>query len=33
MKLYDTYQYLDLGLDLYAPQSTTDKDGNRVIIA
>ena len=33
MKLYDTYQYLDLGLDPYAPQSTTDKDGNRVIIA
>lgn len=33
MTIPDTYQFLDYGLDLYAPQSTVDKDGNRVIIA
>lgn len=33
MELSETYQLFDCGLDLYAPQSTTDKDGNRVIIA
>lgn len=33
MKIYEHFQYLDYGLDLYAPQSTTDKDGRRVIIA
>ncbi len=27
------YQYLDYGFDLYAPQSTLDKEGNRVVIA
>ncbi|MGN0634091.1 MAG: glycoside hydrolase family 32 protein [Oscillospiraceae bacterium] len=33
MELSENYQLFDCGLDLYAPQSTTDKDGNRVIIA
>ncbi len=33
MDLPDRYQYLDYGLDLYAPQSTTDKDGRRVLTA
>ncbi|MGN0677644.1 MAG: glycoside hydrolase family 32 protein [Ruminococcus sp.] len=33
MELSENYQFFDYGLDLYAPQSTTDKDGNRVIIA
>ena len=33
MQLSDTYQFFDYGIDLYAPQSTTDKDGNCVIIA
>lgn len=33
MKLSDTVQYFDCGLDLYAPQSTLDKDGRRVVIA
>lgn len=33
MKIYENFQYLDYGLDLYAPQSTTDKDGRRVVIA
>lgn len=27
------YQYLDYGLDLYAPQTNLDKAGNRVVIA
>ncbi|MCI5910249.1 MAG: glycoside hydrolase family 32 protein [Oscillospiraceae bacterium] len=27
------YSFFDYGLDLYAPQSTTDKDGNRIVIA
>lgn len=33
MELSETYQLFDCGLDLYAPQSTTDEEGNRVIIA
>lgn len=33
MELSENYQLFDYGIDLYAPQSTTDKDGNRVIIA
>lgn len=33
MKLSEDYQLFDYGIDLYAPQSTTDKDGNRVVIA
>lgn len=33
MTIPDTYCFLDYGQDLYAPQSTTDKDGNRVVIA
>ena len=33
MKLPDAYQYLDYGLDLYAPQSTVDAEGRRVLVA
>lgn len=33
MELSENYQFFDYGIDLYAPQSTTDKDGNRVVIA
>lgn len=33
MKISDTYQMLDYGLDLYAPQSTVDEEGRRVVIA
>ena len=33
MKLPKEYQYFDYGLDLYAPQSTTDEEGRRVIVA
>lgn len=33
MKIYENFQYLDYGFDLYAPQSTTDKDDRRVVIA
>lgn len=33
MTIPDTYQFLDYGEDLYAPQSTVDKDGNRVVAA
>ena len=33
MELSENYQLFDYGIDLYAPQSTTDKDGNRVVIA
>lgn len=33
MELSADYQLFDYGIDLYAPQSTTDKDGNRVVIA
>lgn len=33
MELPESYQLFDCGLDLYAPQSNTDRDGNRVIIA
>lgn len=33
MKIAEDFQYLDYGLDLYAPQSTTDKNGRRVVIA
>ena len=29
----DTYQFIDYGLDLYAPQTNIDKDGNRVMMA
>lgn len=32
-KLVSTPTFLDYGLDLYAPQTTIDKDGNRVVIA
>lgn len=33
MKLPEVYQYLDYGLDLYAPQSTVDAEGRRVLVA
>lgn len=33
MKLADEYQMFDYGIDLYAPQSTVDENGNRVVIA
>jgi len=33
MKIPGQYQFLDYGLDLYAAQTTCDKDGNRVMIA
>ncbi|WP_294157180.1 glycoside hydrolase family 32 protein [uncultured Clostridium sp.] len=32
MKITNGYKYLDEGLDLYAPQTTLDKDGNRIVI-
>ena len=33
MDIPDQYQYLDYGLDLYAPQTTLDKDGRRIMTA
>lgn len=33
MKIEGEFQFLDYGLDLYAPQSTTDKDGRRIVVA
>ena len=33
MQIPDQYQYLDYGLDLYAPQTTLDKDGRRIMTA
>lgn len=33
MELPETYQFFDYGLDLYAPQSTLDAQGRRVVIA
>ncbi len=33
MKIPDSYQMLDYGLDLYAPQSTIDAQGRRIVIA
>lgn len=33
MKIPDEYQYLDYGLDLYAPQTTLDEAGRRVLVA
>lgn len=33
MEMPETYQYLDYGLDLYAPQSTEDEEGRRVLAA
>ena len=33
MTLGNEYQFFDYGLDLYAPQSTTDKNGRRVVAA
>ncbi len=32
LKLSDNYQYIDYGLDFYAPQTTLDSEGRRVII-
>ena len=33
MNIPDEYQLLDYGRDLYAPQSTTDAEGRRVLVA
>lgn len=33
MEFGQEYQYLDYGLDLYAPQSTVDAEGRRVLVA
>lgn len=33
MKIGSEFQFLDYGLDLYAPQSTTDKEGRRIVVA
>ncbi len=33
MRMPDTYQYIDYGLDLYAPQSAVDEEGRRVLVA
>lgn len=33
LRLPEHYQYVDYGLDLYAPQTTIDRDGRRVMIA
>ncbi len=33
MQIPDEYSFLDYGMDLYAPQSTLDADGRRVLIA
>lgn len=33
MEIPEHYQYLDYGLDLYAPQSTEDEEGRRVLTA
>lgn len=33
LKLADTYQFMDYGMELYAPQSAVDKDGNRTLFA
>ncbi len=33
MQIPESYQFLDYGLDLYAPQTTVDKDGKRVMMA
>lgn len=32
MEISDSYQFVDYGLDLYAPQSTVDAEGRRVIV-
>lgn len=33
MEIPKQYQYLDYGLDLYAPQTTLDEEGRRVLVA
>lgn len=33
MEIPEHFQYLDYGLDLYAPQSTLDEEGRRVLVA
>lgn len=33
MTMPDSYQYIDYGLDLYAPQSTKDEEGRQVMVA
>ena len=33
MNIGESFRFLDYGLDLYAPQSTTDREGRRIVIA
>lgn len=33
LEIPDQYQFMDYGWDLYAPQTTVDKDGNRIMVA
>lgn len=33
MEIPDEYQFLDYGMDLYAPQTTLDRDGRRILTA
>lgn len=33
LRLPESYQYIDYGLDLYAPQTNVDREGRRVMIA
>lgn len=33
MRIPDQYQFLDYGMDLYAPQTTLDSEGRRILIA
>lgn len=33
IRLADSYQFLDYGMDLYAPQTCIDENGNRIVIA
>lgn len=33
MQLADEYQFMDYGMDLYAPQSTLDEKGRRILTA
>lgn len=32
LELQDTFQYVDYGMDLYAPQTNVDKEGRRVLV-
>lgn len=33
MEIGSDFQYFDYGLDLYAPQGTTDENGKPIVIA